>query len=115
MSDMNNVEAKFWMDHCILRTTAHCQENNKNADDYNSLSMKDRASIMNRKLQDTAESQRTFVRHCQSWGDRMKIVQMRHAQLDKNEYSHSDLQESKNKFNQWTRTRKITILDQLEQ
>lgn len=114
MGNMNSVEAKFWKDHCLLRTTAHRQERDKNAEDYNSLSIKDRASITNTKLQDMTERRRTFVRHCQLWEDRMKIVQMRHVQLDQNEYSNSDLQESKNKFNQWTKTRKITILDQLE-
>lgn len=114
MSDMNNVEAKFWKDHRMLRTTAHRQENDQNANDYNSLSSKDRASITNTKLQDMSERRRTFVRHCKLWEDRMKIVQMRHVQLDENEYSDSDLKESKNIFNQWTKTRKITILDQLE-
>jgi hypothetical protein len=117
IQDMGNVEAKFFKDHRILRTAEgrlSRRGNDQNAEDYNSLSGRDRASITNTKLQEMTERRRTFVRHRQLWEDRMKMLQMTHVQLDDNEHSNDDMKSSQALFNQWSKTRKIAILDQLQ-
>lgn len=110
LQDMSTVENKFFRDHQILRTTegrqAH-RANDQNAEEYNSLSGRDRASITKTKLQEMTELIRTFVRHRQLWEDRMKMLQMMHVQLDEQEHSDSEIHSSKTLFNQWSKTRKI--------